>query len=66
LVEASADTTAAPSDGAVALDTIPTVLVAWRLAGGAAERADERERLGAWLKVRLDLDTIQVIDRAAR
>jgi len=42
---------------AMVVDTIPTVLVSWR---GAAQRATA-DQLGAWLRVRLGLDTLQVI-----
>ncbi|MEX2049383.1 MAG: DUF389 domain-containing protein [Gemmatimonadota bacterium] len=48
-------------DGAAssALDTVPTLLVTWR-EGPPEEGA--RAQLVAWLRVRLDLDTIQVLD----
>jgi hypothetical protein len=48
-------------DGAAspALDTVPTLLVTWR--EGPPEE-DARAQLVAWLRVRLDLDTIQVLD----
>ncbi len=44
-----------------ALDTIPTVLVAWRMGTPRSLRTQEQTQLSAWLKVRLGLDTIQVI-----
>ncbi len=43
--------------GPIVVDTVPTVLVTWR---GTPQGA-ERERLGTWLRVRLGLDTLQVI-----
>jgi hypothetical protein len=42
------------------MDTIPTVLVAWR-SGSASQRARDQATLAAWLRVRLGLDTIQVV-----
>lgn len=43
------------------LDTIPTALVEWSSGSSAAQRRDEGARLAEWLKVRLDLDTIRVV-----
>lgn len=43
------------------LDTIPTALVEWSSGSSAAQRRDEGARLAEWLKVRLELDTIRVV-----
>jgi len=45
----------------VVLDTIPTVLVGWRGGSPRTQRAQELAKLSEWLKIRLRLDTIQVI-----
>jgi uncharacterized membrane protein len=55
---------AGPGDDAGALwvlDTIPTVVLGWRSGSSAAARARERTMLEEWLRVRLQLDTVQVI-----
>lgn len=45
----------------VVLDTIPTVLVGWRGGSPRTQRAKDQAKLAVWLKVRLRLDTIQII-----
>jgi hypothetical protein len=58
-----ARTVPAPDTGVstFVVDTVPTVLVAWRAGRGRAERQQDQARLVAWLRVRLGLDTIQII-----
>ncbi len=44
-----------------ASDTVPTVLVSWKDGVSAADRAREGERLAGWLRIRLSLDSLQLI-----
>jgi uncharacterized hydrophobic protein (TIGR00271 family) len=48
-------------EGEASLDTIPTALIEWRTGSTAAQRREEGARLAEWLKVRLALDTIRVV-----
>jgi hypothetical protein len=48
-------------EGEASLDTIPTALIEWRTGSSAAQRREEGARLAEWLKVRLALDTIRVV-----
>lgn len=43
------------------LDTIPTVLLTWREGSTNAQRTQDRRRLAEWLRVRLGLDTLQIV-----
>jgi uncharacterized hydrophobic protein (TIGR00271 family) len=43
------------------LDTIPTALVEWRAGATRAQRNQDQVRLASWLRIRLGLDTIQII-----
>ena len=43
------------------MDTIPTVLVSWTEGSTRAARNADRDKLGEWLRVRLGLDTVQII-----
>jgi uncharacterized hydrophobic protein (TIGR00271 family) len=43
------------------LDTIPTALVQWRSSATRAQRTQDGARLGEWLRVRLQLDTVLII-----
>lgn len=55
-----------PEEGAdpvIWLDTIPTVLLSWREGSTNAQRTQDRQRLAVWLRVRLGLDTIQILGR---
>lgn len=52
------------SDGderALTLDTIPTALIEWQAGTSATQKRAEGARLTEWLKVRLELDTIRVV-----
>jgi hypothetical protein len=43
------------------LDTIPAALVQWRSSATRAQRTQDGARLGEWLRVRLQLDTVLII-----
>ncbi len=44
------------------IDTIPTFLVKWNNYAWRAQRAQQKSILERWLKVRLELDTLQLIE----
>jgi uncharacterized hydrophobic protein (TIGR00271 family) len=48
-------------EGGPLLDTIPTALIEWRAGSTASQQRSEGARLAEWLKVRLGLDTIRVV-----
>jgi uncharacterized hydrophobic protein (TIGR00271 family) len=53
-----------PEDGSAPvryLDTIPTALVQWRSSATSAQRTQDAVRLASWLRIRLGLDTIQIL-----
>lgn len=61
VAEARPDSVSEAGAATFAVDTVPTVLVAWRTGTARAERQRDQARLAEWLRVRLGLDTIQII-----
>ena len=43
------------------IDTVPTFMVTWRAGFPRARRIESANRMAAWLKIRLQLDTVQVL-----
>jgi hypothetical protein len=42
--------------------TIPTIMVSWSSSTKSSEKKEQEKTLQNWLKVRLDLDTVRVIE----
>ena len=45
-----------------ARDTIPTVFVHWKKGLKEKEKKSQSEKLGSWLQVRLNMDTVRVVE----
>ena len=46
-----------------ALDTVPLIVVTWEPGRSSAQRVRDQQLLSEWLRVRLQLDTLEVISR---
>ncbi len=44
------------------IDTIPTFIISWKKGISNYNKKQQKEQLAEWLKIRLDLDTVVVID----
>lgn len=44
------------------IDTIPTFLLRWKANQGVKHKNREKEVLQAWLKQRLDLETVRIVE----
>ncbi|PID88013.1 MAG: TIGR00341 family protein [Bacteroidia bacterium] len=43
-------------------DTIPTFLINWKKGTSAGQRRKDRKTLSAWLKIRLEMDTVRIVN----